>query len=172
MTQSASPPSTDAHMQALGDKLYEGHFAVTSLVEYGGSLRMVATGAAAVPLSGLRVDVGFEGPVSGRIDGTMRGIDHLELRADGRIELNVRAELTTHDGAKIAVEVGGVALRQPSGRSLLRQHAKLMTADPTYAWVNLLEIWATGIVDLAAGTIDVTAYLPREQETSTEDVAL
>ncbi|MGD9755301.1 MAG: DUF3237 family protein [Acidimicrobiia bacterium] len=172
MSQSATPADTVSDVQVLGDKLYEGHFAVTSVVEYGGSLQMVATGAAAVPLCGLRVDVGFEGPVSGRIDGTMRGTDHIQIRADGRIELNVRGELTTHDGAKIAVEVGGVAVRQPTGRSLLRQHAKLTTADPAYVWVNALEIWATGIVDLAAGTIDVAAYLPRGEETMTEGVVL
>ncbi|MFN0092347.1 MAG: DUF3237 family protein [Acidimicrobiales bacterium] len=160
MAQSGTQPET----QVLGDMIYQGHFAVTSVVEYGASLQMVATGAEAVPACGLRVDVGFEGAVSGRINGTLSGVDYLDIRADGRIELHVHGELTTDEGTKIAVHVEGVGLRQPTGQSLLREHVKLKTADPAYAWVNPLEIWGVGLVDLAAGTIDVTAYLPVGRE--------
>ncbi len=132
---------------------------MTSVVEYGASLQAVLTGAEAMPPSGVRVDVGFEGPVSGRINGSMRGTDFVAIRADGRIELHIHADLTTTEGAKIAVEIGGIGLGQPNGQTILREHVKLTTADPAHAWVNGLELWGTGVVDLAAGTIDVQTYL-------------
>jgi calcineurin-like phosphoesterase family protein len=73
-----------------------------------------------MPACGLRVDVGFDGPVSGRIDGSMRGVDYLQIRADRRIELHVHGELTADDATKVAVQVEGVGMRQPSGRSVLQ----------------------------------------------------
>lgn len=158
MTQSGTQPETPL----LGEMVYEGHFAVTSVVEYGASLQMVTTGAAPIPASGFRIDVGFEGPVTGRISGSLRGVDYLEIGPDGRITLHIHGELTTDDGAKIAVHIGGVGLPEPTGRTLIHEHVKLTTADPAHAWVNPLEIWGIGHVDLAAGTIDVAAYLPAQ----------
>ena len=44
--------------------------------------------------------------------------------------------------------------------ALLRENVKLTTASAAYSWVNPLQIWGIGTVDLVAGEIKVRAYVP------------
>ena len=55
------------------------------------------------PPGGLRVEVAFEGPMIRGLSGMVVGVDCLTLRADGRIDLDPRADITTDDGEKIAL---------------------------------------------------------------------
>jgi hypothetical protein len=41
----------------------------------------------------------------------------------------------------------------------LRENVTLTTAEPDYAWVDALQIWARGTVDLAKGEAYVTGYV-------------
>jgi hypothetical protein len=142
------------------EQLYEYTLRLTRITEYGADLGAVLTGQAKLPASGLRVDIAFEGTAEGRLAGTIEGIDYLNLRADGRMELDIRAELTTADGAKIAMTAGGVGRPQAgSTASALRENVKLTTAHPDWAWVNPLEIWAVGEADIATGVVHVRGYV-------------
>ena len=145
--------------KSLGELMYEGHFKITGVTEYGASLAAIMSGEAPPPPTGLRVDVAFEGPVTGRVAGTMRGVDYLNVRADGRTQLDVRGSLVTEDDVMIACAIGGVAHpADDAPTTALREHVQLTTAAPEYAWVNELELWGVGKVDLAAGTIDVEVF--------------
>jgi hypothetical protein len=106
-------PQIAAH-DALGELIYEARLQVTGVVEYGASLAAVMSGEAPSPC-GLRVDVAFEGPVTGRLAGTIRGVDYVRIRADRRTELDVRAEFTTDDGDRPA-ELDGSRPRNPHVR--------------------------------------------------------
>jgi hypothetical protein len=112
------------------------------------------------PPEGARIDLYLEGPVrGGQLNGTIRGVDYLNFRADGRAELHIHAEIVTEDGKNVALEAGGVAVRQ-HGSSLLelREHVSLRSNHAELAWVNGLEIWARGVVDVASGQVHLRAF--------------
>ena len=142
----------------MGELLYEYTPTVTQVVEYGASLEAIASRQVPPPAEGARVDVYFEGPITGaKLSGSVKGVDYLNLRADGRFELNIYAEIATDDGKKIALAANGVALgKAPVLR--LRQNVKLTSSHPEHAWVNQIQIWASGTVDLAKGEIRVKGY--------------
>jgi len=144
-----------------GELLYEYNARWTGLTEYGASMQEVMEGRAELPPGGLRVDIEFEGEVTGPLPGHIAGCDYLNIRADGRMELDIRATITTPEGKKIAVTAGGVCIpEEGSTVSQLRENVKLSTADPEYAWLNPLEVWATGHADVAAQTLTLRGYIP------------
>ena len=104
----------------------------------------------------------FEGPVTGveaERDGHRTWITFV-IRADGRAQLNIHAEITTEDGKKIALAADGVAI--PEGRIKpvfqLRENVTLTTNHPEYAWVNPIQVWAPGTVDVSKREIRIKAY--------------
>jgi hypothetical protein len=144
-----------------GQLVYDYTLRIVGVTEYGASMEDILTGKAELPSCGLRVDIAFEGESRGMIAGTIRGVDYLNIRADGRMELDIKAELTTPEGEKIALAAGGVGIPKPnSTESLLRENVKLSTASAAYAWVNSVEIWAVGRADIATGEVHVRGYLP------------
>jgi len=143
---------------STGELLYEYAPMVTQVVEYGASFEAIASRHSPPPPEGARVDVYFEGPVTGaKLSGSVKGVDYLKLRADGRFELDIYAEITTDDGKKIALAADGVALGAAPVLQL-RENVKLTTSHPEYAWVNQIQIWASGTVDLAKGEIRLKAH--------------
>ena len=143
-----------------GEPLYEYTMQFTQVVEYGTSAEALFAGQTPPPAEGARIDVYFEGPITGaRLKGTAKGVDYLHIRADGRAQLNIHAEITTEDGKKIALAADGVAIPQ-EGSSVfqLRENVTLTSNHPEYAWVNPLQIWAPGTVDVATGEIRIKAY--------------
>lgn len=144
-----------------GDLLYEYTARFTSVTEYGVSLQALLSGQVPIPPGGARLDIAFEGDVQGRIGGRLEAIDYLNVRADGRMELDLKGRLTTPDGARIAFSAGGVCLPEAgTARSLLRENVQLRTAHADYAWLNALEIWAIGHADIASGSVHLRGYLP------------
>ena len=92
----------------------------------------------------------------GRLNGTVHGVDYLNVRADGRAQLHIHAEVTTEDGKKIALAAEGVARpRAASSVSDLWENVTLTTSHPEYSWLNTLQIWASGTIDLSTGEIRV-----------------
>lgn len=141
-----------------GELLYEYTATITQVVEYGVSMQTLTSGEAPPPAEGARVDVYFEGPVPGaKLSGSVKGVDYVYFRADGRIELNIRGEITNEDGAKIALAATGVAFGDPPVIQL-RENVTLLTSHPEHSWVNPLQVWAPGTVDLAQGQIRVRGY--------------
>jgi hypothetical protein len=85
-------------------------------------------------------------------------VGYFYSRANGRFELNIHIEITTDDGKKIALAANGVALGEAPVLQL-RENVTLTTSHPEYSWVNAIQVWARGTVDLAKGEIRVTGYL-------------
>ncbi len=144
----------------LGELLYEYHLDITGMAEYGLSFAGLMAGEAALGPEGARFDVAFEGRVTGKLAGTVKGVDYLRLRADGRFELDIRAEISTDDGHRIALKADGVCLPQPDSTvAELKENVTLFTSSPAYAWLNPLQVWGLGTVDLATNTIHIRGYV-------------
>jgi len=143
----------------VGELLYEYSVSMTAVTDFGVSMEAIMAGQAAIPPGGARFDVWFEGEAKGKIAGNVVGCDYLRLRADGRFDLDIRAVFTTPEGHKIALSADGVCIPSPgSPVAELRENVALFTSAPEYAWVNPLQIWATGTVDLAEGVVRIKGY--------------
>ncbi len=144
----------------VGEKIYEYDLDITGLTDYGLTLNVIGSGQAPIPPPGARIDVASEGRASGRISGHVRGVDYLWIRADGSINLNIQATITTDDGYRIALSADGTAMpRSGEPVSDLYENVRLTTAAPEYAWMNARQIWASGTVNMANGKIHIEAYM-------------
>lgn len=144
----------------VGELLYEYTLNITGLTEYGISLGQLMSGNLAMPPEGARFDVYFEGPINGdKLKGTVKGVDYLRVRSDGRMDLDIHAEITTEDGQKISLKADGVCMpRKDSSISDLRENITLFTSYKNYSWINTLQVWAIGTVDLATQIINIKGY--------------
>jgi hypothetical protein len=144
----------------VGELLYEYELKFTGITEYGVSLESLVTGETAPPPEGARIDVAFQGTSTGpKLKGSVTGVDYVRIRADGRFQLHIHAEITTDDGEKIALFADGVACpREGSSIADLRENATLSTSSKTYAWVNTLQVWGTGTVDLDEQVVRIKGY--------------
>ena len=161
------PPAANGELDAghgeqpmPGELIYEYTPQVSRIVEYGASAEAVLMRTSPPPKEGARLDLYLEGRViAGRLQGTVTGVDYLNMRADGRAELHIHGQITLKDGKKVALEAGGVAV--PEGDSSifqLREHVNLTSNDPALAWVNATEVWARGTVDVSTGQVHLRAY--------------
>jgi hypothetical protein len=66
--------------------VYEYRLRLGAPTEHGARLDAVVSGPAPPPRSGLRVDLPLEGEATGRLAGTVKGVDYLFVRADGRMQ--------------------------------------------------------------------------------------
>jgi Protein of unknown function (DUF3237) len=143
-----------------GEKIYEYDLDFTGVTDYGVSMEAILSGKEKVPPQGARFDVAFEGRAKGRLSGRVRGVDYLRMRADGRIDLDIRATIETEDGHRIALSADGVGVPRVSEPIAdLYENVCLTTAAANYAWVNTRQIWAPGTVNLAAGKVHIDAYM-------------
>jgi hypothetical protein len=142
------------------EKIYEYDLDITGVTDYGITLDAILSGKEKIPPQGARIDVAFEGRAIGRLSGHVRGVDYLQIRADGRFDLNIHATISTDDGHRIALSASGTAVARP-GEPIadLCENVSLSTAAPNYAWVNTRQIWAPGTVNLATGKIHIDAYM-------------
>jgi Protein of unknown function (DUF3237) len=116
-------------------------------------------GKVKIPPQGVRIDVAFEGHAQGRLSGRVRGVDYLLMRADGRVDLDIRATIETDDGQRIALSADGVGVpRAGEPVADLFENVRLTTAAASYAWVNTRQVWAPGTVNFATGKIHIDAY--------------
>ena len=132
-----------AEVQAMrGEKIYECDFNITGVTDYGVTLDALLSGKEKVPLQGARIDVAFEGDIKGRITGkVLRGVEYLQLRADGRTDLDGRATVETEDGHRIAMRIEGSATPRANEPMMdLIANVRLTTAAPKYDWVNTRQI--------------------------------
>jgi len=144
----------------VGELLYEYTVKITRMTEYGVSLESLMAGGVAPPPEGARFDAWFEGTSNGpKLKGKVTGVDYLRIRADGRFQLHIHAEITADDGQKIALHADGVALpRKDSSIADLRENVTLSTSAKDYAWVNVLQVWGVGTVDLAEQVVRLKGY--------------
>jgi hypothetical protein len=144
----------------VGELLYEVTRKITGMTEYGVSFEALIAGKVGPPPEGARFDVAFEGAASGpKLKGLATGVDYVRVRADGRFDLHIHETISAENGQKIDVQADGVAfLRRASSIADLRLNLTLFTSAKDYTWVNALQVWGIGTVDLAEQVIQVTAY--------------
>lgn len=143
-----------------GEQIYEYDLRVTGVTDYGIPMDAILSGQVQVPPQGARFDVAFEGLAVGRLAGRVRGVDYARMRADGRIDLDIRATVETEAGHRIALAADGVAVpRAAEPVADLFENVTLSTAVEQYGWVNTRQVWGVGTVDFAAGTIRIAAFM-------------
>ena len=144
----------------IGEFLYDVEVRFTKVTEFGFGLDALVSGTIPLPPAGVRLDVAFEGTARGpRLNAHVSGIDYLYARADGRIHLHIHAQVTTDDGEKLAFFADGLArLRPGTGVADLRENGSFLTASARYAWLNDVQVWGKGTVDLAARAVQIRAY--------------
>jgi hypothetical protein len=143
-----------------GEKIYECDLDITGVMDFGVSMESILAGREEVPPQGARFDVAFEGNSAGRLSGRLRGVDYLRMRADGRVDLDIRAIIETGDGFRIGLSADGVAVMRP-GEPIadLHENVTLTTAAAGFAWVHGRQVWGVGSVNLATGKIHIDAYM-------------
>jgi hypothetical protein len=144
--------------QIPGALIYEYDLQVTAVTSYGApAFDAVVSDAARIPPQGARYDFALEGSIAGpRLRGTVKGVDYIHVRPDGRAQLHIHAEITTEDGKKIALFADGiVSFKDGPPVGDLRENVTLTTSEPDYTWVNPLQIWAVGTVDIATGQVHI-----------------
>jgi hypothetical protein len=85
-------------------------------------------------------------------------VNYANIRADGRIELHIHAQLDRSDGAKLSFLADGVGPPDAKGVVQLRENGTMKSNAPAHAWVNRIQVWATGTVDVTTGEIQVKGY--------------
>ena len=125
--------------------LFEISYDVTGIEEFGSSLEALLQGKLEIPKEGFRVNVGVEGVVSGpEIEGTAKGVDYLYVRADGRMQLDVKVTITSGDGKNISFAADGVGIPQQDGTVKLAENVTIFSSHPEYAHLNNMQIWGLG----------------------------
>ena len=151
-----------SQMLLTGELLYEAEIRFTGLVEYGVSMAALSSGQAALPPEGARFDQSFEGTLRGpRLYGRITGTDYLQVSADGRFRLHIHAQIHTDDGQDISFISEGVTYQgERSCETELRATVSLFSSSPQYKWLNPLQVWALGSLDLDKGSATVRGYAP------------
>lgn len=148
------------HIQDAVLYLFDEQVRLTGVTEYGLRWADLTSGKIAPPPEGARFDIAFEGEVAGdRLNGRIRGMDYLEVRADGRFMLDIRATIITDDGELIALREDGVLTPSPGAPTAsLHLNMTFTTHSPRYAWLNRQQVWAIGQADMVRGAVTVRAY--------------
>lgn len=147
----------------VSEFLFEEKVFHAGITEYGISLDDLSSGKAKIPPEGVRFDIAFQGTLEGpKIKGRIKGVDFLDIRADGRHMLNLQAIVVTDDGANISLYEDGIMIPDPyvPGNASLRLNMRFKTAHPKYTWLNMAHVWGIGEVDMGKGEIFVKAYIP------------
>ena len=143
-----------------GEKIYEYTLDVTGMTDFGITLEAILSGQTPIPPQGVRIDDAFDGRATGRLAGRVHGVDFAKMRADGRIDLDIRAVIETDDGHKIALSADGVA--SPRGSEPIAdlfENVSFTTAADEYQWLNARQVWGVGTIDFGAGKIHIEGYM-------------
>jgi hypothetical protein len=145
----------------VGDLLYEVTVSINKVTEFGVGIIDATSPDVALPPAGARFDIAVAGTVRGpRIEGVFEGVDYLHIRADRRSQLHVHGAITAPDGSNIALFADGVAMPDDAaGIFQLRENVTLTTAAPAFDWVNQLQIWGQGTVDMNELQIEIAGYV-------------
>jgi hypothetical protein len=123
----------------------------TEVVDFGIDAVSVSSGRTSMPPQGVRLNSSSQGEVTGRkLNGKVVATDYLLIRADGVGIINLQAVLTTVDGDRIAIHGSGILrVEQGSAISQLRENITFHAASAKYSWVNRIQGWAIGTLDMS-----------------------
>jgi hypothetical protein len=143
------------HLQHLFDE----DIRLTSITEFGLDWQELRSGQAQIPAQGARFDLAFEGTLSGTdINGSIKGIDYMEVRADGKMLLNIHAIIVTGDGETIALKEDGLLTPNGDGSGQLHLNMHFSTVSEKYNWLNTRQIWGVGQASMSEGTVTVRGF--------------
>ena len=143
---------------AVQEHLYDAVGQITKTTDFGIDLRV--SGRTPSPPEGLRFDFDWQAELTGpKIRGKIAGTNYSYTRADGVTFVDSHAVLTTPEGDRIAIRTEGISTRQ-AGSTIFQQRENISfyTACAKYSWINHIQGWATGTVDLSTGRIAMKAY--------------
>jgi len=153
---------TELITQRLQEKfelLFEEEVSLTGITEYGISWDDMISGKAKVPLQGARFDIAFEGKISGEnLNGLIKGVDYLEVQADGNFILNIYASIITDDGEMISLKEDGILSPSDNGSAKLNLNMRFSSAFPQYSWLNKKQVWGIGDVNMQRGEVTVKGF--------------
>jgi hypothetical protein len=146
----------------MGELLYKAEIRFTDIVEYGVRMESITSGVGTLPAEGARFDYGFEGVLRGpRLTGKIVGKDYMYVRADGCFQLHIHGQITTDDGIHVSMRSEGVSIQEEDGeKAQLRAAVSLFSSAPAYRWLNRLQLWAIGTIDVGRGEASIEAYAP------------
>ena len=133
---------------------------MTRVTDYGVSMDAILAGKEKIPVQGARFDLAVDGRSKGLVAGRAHGADYLRVRADGRMELDLRLTIETDDGQRIALAGDGQAAPR-NGEPIidLFGNIRLSTASKQYKWVNERQIWTVGTANMATGKMHIEAFM-------------
>ncbi|MGD8749563.1 MAG: DUF3237 family protein, partial [Balneolaceae bacterium] len=141
--------------------LFSEEVQVTNIIEYGMAWEDLLSSRTTIPPQGARFDIAFEATFKGpEISGTLKGIDFLKVRPDGKFMIDIQATMITRDGESIALHENGVLYRDAEQPYVgkLRLTMDCSTASEKYKWVNDLQIWGNGMIDMSKGIGHIEAH--------------
>lgn len=141
----------------MSDILYKAEMKFTDVVDFGTAMPALLSGE--IPPQGGRVNVSFEGQTEGRLNGSISGTDYINVRADGKVELNIFATIECKDGSRLAFHGVGTVKGRPDSPIVDLFEQITLHGQGDYGWVNGLPILGFGTVDLSQGTIQVTTRI-------------
>lgn len=148
-------------IENLTEELFQEEVQLTGITEFGISWVDMLNGKATIPHEGAKFNISFEGYVEGQgIKGLKRGVDYLEVRADGKFILDIYAIIETDDGENILMHEDGVLIPAEDGshRGELKFNMSFHTSSTKYSWLNKTPVWAKGTVDMEKGIVKIKAY--------------
>lgn len=139
--------------------LFKENLHLTGVTEYGVRWDELLGGEVAPPPQGARFDITFEGTFNGPdLKGTIKGIDYLTVRADGKFMLNIYATVTTDDGTVIPIREQGPVMPGENGMAHLQLAITFTANAPKYAWLNQVEGWAIGEINMNSREVTAEVY--------------
>ena len=128
----------------------------TEVIDFGIDAASVSSGRTPIPPQGVRLNSSSQGELTGpKLKGKVVGTDYLLVRADGVGIINLHAVLTTVEGDRIAIQASGIlTLVQGATISQLRENIAFHTASAKYSWINHIQGWAIGTLDMS--TLKIT----------------
>ncbi|MEJ2412937.1 MAG: DUF3237 family protein [Anaerolineales bacterium] len=143
-----------------GKLIYEAEIQFTGEIDFGITMNEIISGQKGIPPAGARFDQSFHGTLTGpEIIGSVEGVDYLTVRPDWSFRLHLHGQITTRDGARIAIASQGVSLQsEGSPEAQLRSAVSLTTANEDYQWLNQLQLWALGIMNPQQRTAVIRAF--------------
>jgi hypothetical protein len=139
--------------------LFEEEVSLTGITEYGISWDDILSGKAKIPPQGARFDIAFEGRISGeKLNGFIKGVDYLEVRADGNFILNICASIITDDGEMISLKENGILSPGDNGSARINLNMRFYSTYPKYSWLNKKQVWGLGEVNMNRGEVKVKGF--------------
>ncbi|MGA2765876.1 MAG: DUF3237 family protein [Spirochaetia bacterium] len=146
---------------AVQEHLFDSTTQITETIDFGTGMEDVRSGRTTMPPQGLRFNLRIEGELTGaKVKGKISGTNYLYVRADGVGFIDAHFIVITPEGDRIAMHAQGIST-PPEGSTVsqFRENESFFTASTKYAWINRIQVWATGSVDLETGKLTAKGYI-------------